>query len=49
MLRRNSYVEYYGPMDQNYRDRPEFYRIHLGMTQYIVDHATANLPNRSLH
>lgn len=46
MLRRNSYIDYYGPMDQNYVVRPEFYRIHLGMptfARYIADVPVAHL------
>ncbi|EPT00324.1 hypothetical protein FOMPIDRAFT_1030579 [Fomitopsis schrenkii] len=29
LLRRQSYIEHYGPMDDNYVLRPEFYRVHL--------------------
>lgn len=30
LLRKQSYIEHYGPMDDNYVLRPEFYRVHLG-------------------
>ncbi|KZT69700.1 hypothetical protein DAEQUDRAFT_785292 [Daedalea quercina L-15889] len=29
LLRRQSYIEHYGPMDANYMQRPAFYRVHL--------------------
>ena len=39
MLRKRTYWEHYGPLDDTYQRDPDFYRVHLGQCSTPLHHA----------
>ena len=42
-LRRNSHIDYYGPLDDNFKKRPEFYRVHIGRPKLTAKRSASGL------